>query len=60
MKLRHCLPALVCTTLLAATASAQSLPKTHLKVTGGLSNLTAYQDYERPFWTKTIGEKSQG
>ena len=60
MKLRHSLAALAATVLLAATASAQSLPKTHLKITGGLSNLTAYQDYERPFWTKTISEKSQG
>lgn len=39
---------------------AQELPKTHLKVTGGLSNLTAYTDYEKPFWTKTIPEKSKG
>nr|WP_145548864.1 TRAP transporter substrate-binding protein [Variovorax boronicumulans] len=60
MKLRHTLAALASTALLAGAASAQTLPKTHLKVTGGLSNLTAYQDYERPFWTKTITEKSQG
>lgn len=47
--------------LLAATAAgAQELPKTNLKVVGGLSNLTAYQDYEKPFWTKTIPEKSKG
>ena len=47
--------------LLAATAAtAQDLPKTNLKVVGGLSNLTAYQDYEQPFWTKTIPEKSKG
>ena len=47
--------------LLAATAAtAQDLPKTSLKIVGGLSNLTAYQDYEQPFWTKTIPEKSKG
>ena len=46
--------------LLAGAAHAQDLPKTHLKVVGGLSNLTAYTDYERPFWTKTIPELSKG
>ncbi|PAT42188.1 TRAP transporter substrate-binding protein [Vandammella animalimorsus] len=44
--------------LSAAPALAQELPKTHLKVTGGLSNLSAYQDYELPFWSKSIPEKS--
>lgn len=60
MTLRNTIAALVSAALLAGAVSAQTLPKTHLKVTGGLSNLTAYQDYERPFWTKTITEKSQG
>ncbi|MFS8038653.1 TRAP transporter substrate-binding protein [Xanthobacter sp. AM11] len=47
--------------LFAATAaSAQELPKASLRVVGGLSNLTAYQDFEKPFWTKTIPEKSGG
>jgi len=46
--------------LLAAAAHAQDLPKTHLKVVGGLSNLTAYNDYEKPFWTKTVPELSKG
>lgn len=45
-------------TLLAATTQAQELPKTQLQVVGGLSNLTAYTDYEKPFWTKTIPERS--
>jgi len=31
-----------------------------LKVVGGLSNLTPYKDFEQPFWTKTIPEKSKG
>jgi len=52
--------AAVAATLLAAAAHAQDLPKTHLKVVGGLSNLTAYNDYEKPFWTKTVPELSKG
>src|SRR3546814_20920457 len=46
--------------LLATAAHAQDLPKTHLTVVGGLSNLTAYNDYEKPFWTKTVPELSKG
>jgi len=52
--------AVIVGTLLAGSALAQDLPKTQLKIVGGLSNLTAYTDYERPFWTKTIPEKSGG
>ena len=44
----------------AGAAQTQDLPKTQLKVVGGLSNLTAYNDYEKPFWTKTIPEQSKG
>lgn len=44
----------------ATAAHAQDLPKTNLKVVGGLSNLTAYNDYEKPFWTKTVPELSNG
>ena len=46
--------------VLGTAAHAQDLPKTHLKVVGGLSNLTAYNDYEKPFWTKTVPELSNG
>jgi len=46
--------------LLTGAVSAQDLPKTHLKIVGGLSNLTAYNDYEKPFWTKTVPELSKG
>lgn len=46
--------------LSAGGALAQDLPTTKLRVVGGLSNLTAYNDYERPFWTKTIPEASNG
>ena len=37
-----------------------NLPKTHLQVVGGLSNLTAYQNFEQPFWTKTVPDLSEG
>lgn len=54
--------------LLAATAAAlamhnaaaQALPKTQLQVVGSISALTQYKDFEVPFWTKTLPEKSGG
>ncbi|EFF75053.1 bacterial extracellular solute-binding protein, family 7 [Achromobacter piechaudii ATCC 43553] len=52
--------AAVAASMLAGAVHAQDLPKTQLKVVGGLSNLTAYNDYEKPFWTKTIPELSKG
>jgi TRAP-type C4-dicarboxylate transport system substrate-binding protein len=45
---------------LAGGILAQDLPKTQLKIVGGLSNLTVYSEFERPFWTKTIPERSKG
>ncbi len=62
MKHRHTVTLLAAAALgmAAQSAAAQDLPKTQLKITGGLSNLTAYQDFERPFWTKMIPEKSGG
>lgn len=61
MKFRTALPSMAAAAVLwALPALAQELPKTHLKVTGGLSNLTAFTDYEKPFWTKTIPERSKG
>ena len=47
-------------TLLSTSVLAQTLPKTHLKVVGGLSNLTAYNDYEKPFWTNVVPTLSNG
>ena len=41
-------------------AQAQDLPKTQLKVVGSISALAPYKDYEVPFWTKTLSEKSKG
>jgi len=46
--------------LLAAPALAQDLPKTSLKVVGSISSLAPYKDFEVPFWTKTLAEKSKG
>lgn len=46
------------------TAQAQDvvtdLPTTKLTVVGGLSNLTAYTEGERPFWSQTIPQLSDG
>jgi TRAP-type C4-dicarboxylate transport system substrate-binding protein len=52
--------AAIASALFAGGVYAQDLPKTHLKIVGGLSNLTAYNDYEKPFWTKTVPERSKG
>lgn len=50
--------------LMSVGAQAQTvtpdLPKTKLTVVGGLSNLTAYQNGELPFWSKTVPELSDG
>ena len=59
MKVRFAL-AISLISLMCATATAQTLPKTHLKVVGGLSNLTAYNDYEKPFWTDVVPKLSGG
>jgi hypothetical protein len=46
--------------LISTAGQAQTLPKTQLKVVGGLSNLSAYNDYEKPFWTKVVPSLSNG
>ena len=46
--------------LLPLTAAAQDLPKTHLRVIGSISNLPQYTEFEVPFWTKQLGERSKG
>lgn len=43
-----------------ALAIAQDLPKTQLKVVGSISSLAPYRDFEVPFWTKQLSEKSKG
>ncbi len=45
---------------LAGTAVAQDMPKTSLKVVGAWGNLTQYKNFEQPFWTKELAEKSGG
>ena len=42
------------------TAHGQALPKTQLRVVGSISSLPQYKDFEVPFWTKTLPEKSNG
>src|SRR3546814_9911980 len=41
-------------------SGAQDMPQTKLKVVGSWGNLTMYKDYELPFWTKEIEQKSKG
>ena len=52
--------AAACAALVTTAAGAQALPKTQLKVVGSISSLTQYKDFEVPFWTKTLPEKSGG
>ncbi|MCM2342301.1 TRAP transporter substrate-binding protein [Rhodoferax sp.] len=51
---------LATTAALAGNAFAQDLPAVKLKVVGGLSNLSLYNDYEKPFWTQKIPQVSGG
>lgn len=46
--------------LAAAAAQAQELPVTHLKVVGGLGNVSQYTNIEEPFWTHDIAALSGG
>lgn len=57
---RHLVAALAATLAGTAPVIAQDLPKTHLKVVGSISSLAPYRDFEVPFWTKTLAEKSKG
>lgn len=43
----------------AAQGIAQPLPTTELSVVGGLSSRLTYIDVERPFWTRTLPERSK-
>lgn len=44
----------------ALAATAQDLPKTHVKVVGTVSSLSQYKNFEQPFWTQDITTKSNG
>ena len=46
--------------LTVSAVHAQELPATKVTVVGGLSNLSLYNDYEKPFWTQTIPAASGG
>jgi TRAP-type C4-dicarboxylate transport system substrate-binding protein len=46
--------------LVGTAVHAQPLPKTQLKIVGGLSNLAPYTDFEKPFWTNTVPALSGG
>jgi TRAP-type C4-dicarboxylate transport system substrate-binding protein len=46
--------------MMAGAASAQDLPKTHLKVVGAWGNLSQYKNFEQPFWTQQLAERSNG
>jgi TRAP-type C4-dicarboxylate transport system substrate-binding protein len=54
------LTAVLLGTFIAGSALAQDLPRTQLRITGGLSNLSPYNDYEKPFWTQAIPSLSKG
>jgi len=51
---------LICAITSAGMAFAQSLPSTELKVVGGRSTRPSYQDVEKPFWVKSLPERSDG
>lgn len=60
MKLKH---VLLGACLLAAGmtgVNAQDLPKTHLRVVGSISTLPQYKEFEVPFWTRELAERSGG
>jgi len=50
---------ILCALIGAAFAKAD-LPRTHLKVVGAWGMLTQYKNFEQPFWTKEIPERSRG
>jgi TRAP-type C4-dicarboxylate transport system substrate-binding protein len=41
-------------------AHAQDLPSLHLKVVGGLGATVQFRNYEEPFWSKQLAERSGG
>ncbi len=46
--------------LCIGSAVAQDLPQVHLKIVGGLGNVSQYRNFEEPFWTRTVRERSGG
>lgn len=52
--------AMVLSSSVAAQEIVADLPSTKVQVVGALSNLTLYQNFEHPFWTKTVPKYSNG
>jgi TRAP-type C4-dicarboxylate transport system substrate-binding protein len=52
--------AVVTLCLWAATCGAQPAATQTLRIVGGLTGLKQFVDYEEPFWTRTLGERSGG
>jgi TRAP-type C4-dicarboxylate transport system substrate-binding protein len=46
--------------ILTVPASADELPTIHLKVVGGLGQTVQYRNFEEPFWTRQLAERSGG
>jgi TRAP-type C4-dicarboxylate transport system substrate-binding protein len=46
--------------LMALPASGQELPDVHLKVVGGLGQTIQFKNFEEPFWSKQLAERSGG
>ena len=43
-----------------AVDHATDLPESRFKIVGSLGGVSLYDKFERPFWSKHIGERSQG
>lgn len=46
-------------TMAVAGAAAQDMPKTSLKVVGAWGNLSQYKNFEQPFWTQKLPQRSK-
>jgi TRAP-type C4-dicarboxylate transport system substrate-binding protein len=54
-----CIPVLLCGGVRAGTPET-NLPETHLRIAGGLADVSQFTKYEKPFWSKRVGELSGG
>ncbi len=46
--------------MVALPARSQELPSVHLKVVGGLGQTIQFKNFEEPFWSKQLAERSGG
>jgi TRAP-type C4-dicarboxylate transport system substrate-binding protein len=58
--LKRVFAALTIAAFAGAVSAQEKLPRTHLKVVGAWGMLTQYKNFEQPFWTKQIPERSSG